>query len=389
MKQIINSILDNDHYTFTQQAAILELFPNVEVEYKFINRRKDVKFDDIFLKEFNAQIKLMENLKLTDTEYIWLSGMCPYYKPQYLAYLKNYKFNSNEVAAKLDVDGNLEIDICGVWSKTIMWEVVILALICEIYYTLNDKLPNMDDFKFESIKKRSRLSEEKIVFNDFGTRRRRSFGCQDTCVKVMKESPYFFGTSNVYLAMKHGVKPVGTQSHQWTMGVSALIGLRHANKFAMEKWSEVYKGDIGVALPDTFTTDVFLEDFDLYFAKLFDAVRQDSGCPFEFADKIVNHYKKLKIDPMTKLIIFSDALDVDKAIALNTFCKGKIRSAFGIGTHFTGQYGPGTPLNIVCKLNKVAGIPVIKLSDSPTKAIGDKDALRVSKWTFFGTSLDA
>lgn len=389
MKQIINSILDNDHYTFTQQAAILELFPNVEVEYKFINRRKDVKFDDKFLKEFNRQIQLMENVRLTDAEYDWLAKTCPYYKPQYLSYLSNYNFDSDQVKANLDNDGNLEIDISGRWAFCITWEVVILALICEIYYTLNDKLPNMNDFKFESVKKRSRLSEEKIIFNDFGTRRRRSFDCQDQICRIMKESPYFFGTSNVHLAMKHKVKPVGTQSHQWTMGVSALIGLRHANKFAMDSWSSVFRGDIGVALPDTFTTDVFLEDFDLYFAKLFDAVRQDSGSPFEFTDKIVAHYKKLKIDPMNKLIIFSDALDVDKAIELNNYCKNKIKCAFGIGTHFTGSIGPGLPLNIVCKLNKVAGIPVVKLSDSPTKAIGDTDALRVAKWTFFNTPLNS
>lgn len=385
---IINSILDNDHYTFTQMAAILELFPDVEVEYKFINRRKDIKFDDKFLNSLKLELKCLEFLKLSQSEYEWLKQSCPYYKPQFLSYLKEFRYDSKLVNPHITENGDLEIEISGNWAKTIGFEVPLLALVCEVYYTLNNKLPNMDDFEIQTIQKRNKLTDNNIIFNDFGTRRRRSFKCQDTVVKIMKESPKFYGSSNVHLAMKYGVKPVGTQSHQWTMGISALIGLRHANKFAMQEWSKVFKGDIGVALPDTFTTDVFLEDFDLYFAKLFDAVRQDSGSPFEFTDKIVSHYKKLKIDPMTKMIIFSDALDVDKSIEINNYCNGKIKCAFGIGTNFSGSIGEGLPLNIVCKLNKVNNIPVIKLSDSPSKAIGDKDALRVAKWTFFNTPLD-
>lgn len=389
MEPIINSILDQDFYTFTQQQAILEKFPNTEVEYKFINRHKDIKFNQNFLDEFNKQIRYMADVKLTDKEFIWLEKTCKFFKSWYLTYLRAYRFDPNQVHASIDSDGNLDISIFGRWDISLMWEVVVLALVCEIYYTQNGLLPNMAEFERLTIEKREKLTTNKVVFNDFGTRRRRSFNCQDQAVKILSQSPYCYGSSNVHLAMKYSINPVGTQSHQWTMGVSALIGLRHANRFAMEKWSEVYKGDIGVALPDTFTTDVFLKDFDKYFAKLFDAVRQDSGSPFEFTDKIINHYKTLKIDPMTKGIIFSDGLNVDMAIEINDYCQNKIKASFGIGTDFTGKIGLGKPLNIVCKLVKVNGIPVVKLSDSPGKATGDKDALRVAKWTFFGQSLDS
>lgn len=227
-------------------------------------------------------------------------------------------------------------------------------------------------------------------FTDFGTRRRRSYEIQDIVVKTFKESgvPNFFGTSNVHLAMKYGVRAIGTFAHELVQGISALEGLRYANKFALQKWQETYQGSLGYALTDTFGTDAFFRDFNQSLARVYDGVRHDSGCPFTFADRIINHYNKLGIDPTTKLIVFSDGLNVEKALAISKHCAGRVRCSFGIGTSFTNSVENSKPLNMVIKLREVNGIQVVKLSDSPGKEIGDKDAIRVAKWTFFGTPLD-
>jgi nicotinate phosphoribosyltransferase len=230
-------------------------------------------------------------------------------------------------------------------------------------------------------------------YADFGTRRRRSFRSQELVVETMKDAVGFMGTSNVYLAKKHNVKAIGTQSHQWIMGVSALRGLRHCNSFAMDEWVKTYNGSLGIVLTDTYGTEAFLKDFDLKNAKLFDGVRHDSGDPIWFADLIISHYKKLGIDPMSKIIIFSDGLDDDIADKIRNHCKGRIKSATCIGTFFSNDYKnskgeKSKALSIVIKLYGCAGVPVVKLSDNPAKAAGDEDAVRVAEWTFYGQPLD-
>ncbi len=202
--------------------------------------------------------------------------------------------------------------------------------------------------------------------------------------------------------MKYGLAPLGTTAHEWTQAISALESLRHANRYALRQWATIYKGRLGIALTDTFGTDVFFDDVDLELAKLYDGIRQDSGNPFVFADKASQFYRNHGIDPSTKTIVFSDSLNIDKAIELHQYCNyptslegGYSRSEkdimpciFGIGTHFTHDFEDLSPPNIVIKLTAINDIPVVKLSDDMGKEIGDPDALRIAKHVFRGDPLD-
>jgi nicotinate phosphoribosyltransferase len=394
---MINSILDTDLYKLSMQNFVLHKYPDANVTYKFNNRNKEMKFDNVFLAQLGKAIFEMSHIQLTDEEEKFLREKCPYLGESYIQYLKNYRFNPKEVEYYLDKDHNLEITITGPWHTTILWEVPLMAVISELYFKYCDKdwtYSNEQQFDLATYKA-AHLSGENCVYADFGTRRRRSYDIQCIVVNAMSMMKgTFIGTSNVHVAHKLGLKPIGTMAHELIMGISALEGLRHANRFALEKWAEFYNGNLGVALTDTFGTDAFFDDFNLALAKQYD-VRHDSGSPTVFADKIVSKYKQLGIDPTTKTIVFSDGLDVSEAVKIRKHCEGKIRCAFGIGTNFTNDFKKATngltskPLNMVIKLASVNDIPVVKISDSPTKAIGDKDALRVAMWTFFKKPLDA
>jgi nicotinate phosphoribosyltransferase len=386
------SILDTDQYKFSQQQAILELYPDAIAEYEFINRRPSDTFTARFLNELKTRLHGygcgLVDLALSDDEYQWLKSHIPYFKPWYLEYLKNYRFNPDEVSIKL-VDDQLKIKIVGPWRNTVLWEVPLMAMISETYFSDIGKI-NYDGQKEKAIYKAGRLRDHGCKFADFGTRRRRSYIAQDIVVQdMMKEAGSFFvGTSNVHFAKERGCKALGTVAHEWFQAHSVLGSLLHANRAALEAWVKVYHSDLGIALTDTYGTDAFFKDFDPYFARLFDGCRQDSGNTFTFVDKIVAHYQKIGIDPLTKTAIFSDNLNVDKAIEINEYCKGKIKCSFGIGTFFSNDFDGPKPLNMVIKLVKLNGIPVVKLSDDPSKAVGDRDAIRVARWTHFGTPLD-
>lgn len=399
---MITSLLDTDLYKLTMQNFVLQTYPNAVVTYKFNNRNKDMKFNTLFLGHLAHALSELAKVRLTDSEEKFLREKCPYLTESYIQYLKNYKFDLREVRYSLDDENNLDILISGPWHSTILWEVPLMAIISELYFKHCDTDWTYSDEKQFNLAtdKAFGLGIHNCVFADFGTRRRRSYNVHCIVVNAMdlanKEAKNngFVGTSNVHLAHKFGLKPIGTMAHEFIMGVSALEGLRHANRFALEKWSEFYKGNLSVALTDTFGTDAFFNDFNLTLAKQYD-VRHDSGSPTVFADKIIAKYKELGIDPTTKTIVFSDGLDVEEAIKIRAYCNGRIRCVFGIGTNFTNDFKKATtglvskPLNMVIKLASVNNIPVVKISDSPTKAIGDKDALRVAMWTHFGKPLDA
>jgi len=230
------------------------------------------------------------------------------------------------------------------------------------------------------------LRELGVKVADFSTRRRFSFDVQDDVVAILKEyaREAFVGTSNVYFAMKHGVKPIGTKAHELYSAYAAMFGYRMANALCQEGWMQTYGGDLGIALPDTFTTDVFLRTFDKKWARLYDGLRQDSGDPNAFADKVIAHYESLGIDPMTKTIVFSDSLNVDKVALIEKYCRGRIKTAYGIGTNFANDVGH-KPLNIVCKLVASAPdetsplVPCVKLSDVPGKHTGDPEEIALCK----------
>lgn len=341
-------------------------------------------------EEFKRRIKLLDDLRLTHEEEEFLHQNCPFLPEVYISYLKQFRFHSECVEVNLTDDGQLELEIRGLWDHTILFEVPLMALISEIYFEYVDDDWELD---FEAYVNGARnkglmLKEAGCMVADFSTRRRRSYFTQEAAIRGLKTWDNFVGTSNVHFAHKYGLKVKGTQAHEWFMAVSVLCGLRHANRYALENWIRVYDADLGIALTDTFGTDAFFADFDMRLAKLFDGVRHDSGDPCLFAEKVINHYKKLRIDPTTKVIVFSDGLNVVEACRINNYCKGKIKCSFGIGTYFSNDFEGSKAMNMVIKLRECNGIPVIKLSDDPGKATGDKDALRVAKWTFFQQGLD-
>lgn len=397
----MKSFFDQDFYTFTVGQAILEKFPKACVTYEFTSR-KSVTVNIAYVKALQNKINNMISVRITEEEIQWMRQNCPYIKTGYLEYLRSYCFDSSEVflnyPQKPEFDlQEVRITIKGSWHRTVFWEVVLLALISETYYELIDTEWSNDWVNEQTTKicnKATFLKDHKCMFADFGTRRRRHFDVQDLVVKNISEYKNCFGTSNVHLAMKYGVKPIGTQSHQWIMGISGLESLRYANRFAMQRWNEVYQGDLGIVLPDTFGVSAFFEDFDGQFARLFDGVRHDSGDPFEFANKVVDHYKKIRINCMSKYIVFSDSLDVELAARLKKHCDQLgIMCSFGIGTNFTNCFD-SPALNIVIKLRSIRKnidsqeVQVVKISDVSTKATGDIDALRVARYTFTGEALD-
>jgi nicotinate phosphoribosyltransferase len=381
--QIITSLLDTDLYKTTMQQAVLELFPKANVEYRFKNRGVQ-KFTPSFLAELRRQIQLMSTISLSNEEYSWIQDNIPFFKPLYLEYLRNYRYNPDEVYLHLDDDGNLDISIKGSWHSTILWEVPLMALISELYFTMidTDWVEDHNDIEYKAERKSGIMAAGRLNFADFGTRRRRSHLVQDSVIRGLMKQPYFRGTSNIYFAMRYDLKPIGTMAHEWIMGVSALEGLRHANYHALQDWVRVYNADLGIALTDTFGTPAFFDNFNVRLAKLYDGVRHDSGDPVEFAKKVIAHYEKLGIDPKAKTIVFSDGLDINTAIMIDSHVHGKIKTSYGIGTHLTNDFENSPALNMVIKLWSINGIPVVKLSDILGKVMGDPDAVKVAQWTF-------
>ncbi len=381
---MIVSILDNDFYKFTMQCAVVSLFPNVKAKYKFINRGKH-EFPAGFDKALRKEIKKLEKLKLTKEEKAYLTKQCPYLPPTYIDFLEGYRYNSEEVSITQN-GTDLEVKITGYWYRTILWEVPLLYLISELYY----KVTKQDRISDEEIIERTQSKLKTydnlgITFAEFGTRRRHSFEVQDIVTDTLAKTPNssFAGTSNVYLAMKHNSKPIGTHAHEWFMFHAAEYGFRKANTKALEHWVEVFHGDLGVALSDTYTTDIFFKSFDKKYSKLFDGVRHDSGDPIEFTEKTIAHYKSLGINPLFKHIIFSDGLNRQKVTEITDACKGKIGISFGIGTSLTNDTDL-RPMNIVIKLTEVLTsddewVDTVKLSDEPNKHTGSDRMIGLAK----------
>jgi nicotinate phosphoribosyltransferase len=381
---MIKTILDNDLYKFSMQSAVIKLFPRIKVRYQFINRGK-TEFPDGFAEALRKEIAKMGNLALSKEEKKYLQDRCYYFDPTYLDFLMGYRYDSSEVGV-IQRDGDLQIFIEGYWYRTILWEVPILAIISELYFKMGGK-ESYPESKIIDIarEKAARFNMLGVTVADFGTRRRYSFENHERIVNTLKTygRPSFIGTSNIYFAMKYDIIPIGTHAHEWFMFHAARYGYKMANQLALDNWVEVYRGDLGFALSDTFTTDVFFKSFDTKLAKLFDGVRQDSGDPISFAEKTIEHYKKLRIDPMSKTIIFSDGLNPDAVEEIAKFCRNKIKMSFGIGTNLTNDVGV-EPLNIVIKIIEVKSEnqdwePTIKLSDSPGKYTGDGGSIELCK----------
>jgi nicotinate phosphoribosyltransferase len=387
MNRIINSILDNDLYKFSMMNYALELFPKTVVSYRFKNRGQQ-RFNKEFLEELNIQINSLKDIKLTDEEYSYLKENYTYLTPGYIEYLKNFRFDPSNIQLSLTEDNNLDLKIKGLWTETVLLEVPLMAIISELYFKIIDTqwVDSDSRIQLHAYNKIKALIKNNCLFADFGTRRRRSFKIQNEVVGVFDRfnknalSENFVGTSNLFFAKKYGIKGIGTYAHEIPQAMQALESISHSNYYAMQNWIKLFNTELGVALSDTITTEMFLSNFNRRFAMLFSGVRHDSGCPFKFVDKIVDHYKKLNIDPMSKFIIFSDGLNVDKAIEIKEYCEGKINCSFGIGTHFSNDFGGSPALNMVIKLWEVNGFPVVKLGDDEGKENGDPEAIEVVKW---------
>ncbi|MDB5250804.1 MAG: nicotinate phosphoribosyltransferase [Segetibacter sp.] len=378
------SLLDNDFYKFTMQHGVIKLFPKAKARYEFINRGKH-HFPEGFAKALRNSVDAMVGLKLTVAEKQFLSVNCPYLDPTYLDFLQGYCYNPEEVVIE-QKDGDISIFVEGYWYRTILWEVPLLSLVSELFYRLNN-LERDNDEKVIAVTKDKieKYNALGVTIAEFGTRRRHSYLVHKLVMGALKQygGKSFVGSSNVHFAMINGVKPIGTHAHEWFMFHAAKYGFKMANLLGLENWVNVYRGDLGIALSDTYTTAVFYEQFDKMFAKLFDGVRHDSGDPIEFAAHTIQHYQKLGIDPMSKTIIFSDALNYEKVARIAEYCLGKIGMSFGVGTNLTNDVGMKA-MNIVIKMVEAFPegghwTPVVKLSDERGKYTGDEKMILQAK----------
>jgi len=366
------------------QQGVIRLFPGAKAKYKFINRGKH-SFPTGFSKVLRKAVDQMALLKLSAAEKAFLQVTCPYLDPVYLDFLEGYRYNPEEVIIEQRSD-QLEVSIEGAWYRTILWEVPLMSLICEIYY-IQHGLERISDETVIDITRQKIESYKSlgITVAEFGTRRRHSYKVHRLVMQALKQygGETFIGSSNVHMAMLYQTKPIGTHAHEWFMFHAARYGFKMSNALGLEHWVQVYRGDLGIALSDTYTTEVFFNQFDKMFSKLFDGVRHDSGDPLLFADKVIAHYHRMGIDPATKTIIFSDALNYDKVARIAEYCHGKIGMSFGIGTNFTNDAGPDA-LNIVIKMTDAhpqygEWTEVVKLSDEKGKYTGSERMITLAK----------
>ena len=370
---IINSLLDTDLYKFTMQQTVYHQFPHAhEVEYSFKCRNKDVNLVP-HLDELNKQVDHLCNLQFSLEEVDYIRSL-RYMKADYADFLTLFKLQRKYINIVAINENEIEVYIKGPWLHTILFEVPVLAIINEVYFrntNSNETFIEGEVRLNNKIEQMKSITNEDFKFSDFGTRRRYSFEWQEKVIQTLKEKlpNNFTGTSNVYFAKKYDLVPIGTMAHEYLQACQALgPRLRDSQKFALETWVQEYRGDLGIALTDVVGIDAFLNDFDLYFCKLFDGVRHDSGDPFEWGEKMLSHYEKMKIDAKTKSFVFSDGLDVEKAVELHNHFKDRVKVFFGIGTNLTNDLGPKA-INIVLKMVSCNGSPVAKISDSEGKTM--------------------
>lgn len=391
MRQIINYFTDDDLYKFTMCCAVIDNYPRTRVKYRFTDRDHTV-YPPGFAALVEEQIAMLENLRITDEEIDFMTRRCNYIPIWFYTYLRGFRYDRRWARVRQDEEGHLEIEFEGLWSNTILLEVKVLAIVSELYYMSTGEERNFDydDFRKRTFEKGKRLFEAGCVVSEFGTRRRASFHAQDIAVATLKEASEstqgvgrLAGTSNVYLAMKHDLIPNGTMAHELICAIAGMFGPLMANHIAMNTWAKTYRGALGTFLYDTYGWRIFSLNFSEDFANEFKGLRVDSGNNYEQLDLILEKYRSLGIDASVKQIIFSNALDVERAIALNDKAKGKCLPSFGIGTHFTNDFPGVRPRNIVIKLTDVKiteswpfYCPTCKLSEDHGKYTGDPAVVR-------------
>ncbi len=375
--------LDNDLYKFTMQQAVLHNYPDAWVKFKY-QCRNPKELANVDIGVFNGKVidkigKFCET-RFQDNELHYLSNI-PFMKPDYVDFLDDFTFKRKYVHCKNRSSG-LEINIEGPWVQTILFEVPILAIVSETYAEMRTESFKGIMYGLNEIEKHVPLIN--FLFAEFGTRRRASKAFQYLMIeKLLKVAPdNLIGTSNVEMAKKFGIKYIGTMAHEWLQAHQALVRVSDSQKAALETWAKEYRGDLGIALSDVVGMDAFLNDFDKYFAKLFDGCRHDSGDPLIWGEKLIKHYESMGINPMTKSAVFSDGLTFESAKDIQDHFEGVINVSFGIGTFLSNNWG-FTPLQVVLKMIECNGKSVAKISDSPGKGMcEDASYLKYLKQTF-------
>jgi nicotinate phosphoribosyltransferase len=371
---IITSLLDTDLYKFTMMQAVLHQFPSAQVAYKFKCRNPGIELAP-YVQEIRDEIRSLCSLHFQESELAWLRSL-RFIKSDFVDFLGLFKLNEKYIQVSAMPNGEIDISIQGPWLHTILFEIPVLAIVNEVYFRNTQQVPDFVegrkrlDQKVQALHA-ERLSDLKIA--DYGTRRRFSKAWHEEILRVLGAKlgigadGQFAGTSNALFAMKLGLTPLGTMAHEYLQACQALgPRLRDSQVFGFETWAREYRGDLGIALSDVYGIEPFLRDFDMYFCKLFDGARHDSGDPFTWGERMIAHYRENRVDPLTKTLIFSDGLTVEKTIALYQQFRGRCKLAFGIGTNLTNDLGY-EPLQIVIKMVQCNGQPVAKLSDTPSK----------------------
>ena len=383
---IITSLLDTDLYKFTMMQAVLHQFPGAQVEYKFKCRNPGVQLAP-YVQEIRDEVRALCQLQFQEAELAYLRSL-RFVKSDFVDFLSLFRLNEKYITITPLDNGEIDISIKGPWLHVIPFEIPVLAIVNEVYFRNTQPVP---DF----MEGRRRLDEEIALLRgegleglkiaDYGTRRRFSRAWHEEVLRVLcaklgtgaqRPEPghgpgQFAGTSNVLYAMRLGITPLGTMAHEFLQACQALgPRLRDSQIFGLEAWAKEYRGDLGIALSDVYGMEAFLRDFDLYFCKLFDGARHDSGDPFVWGERMLEHYRKNRVDPLNKTLIFSDALTIPRTIELYQRFHGRCQLAFGIGTNLTNDLGY-EPLQVVIKMTRCNGQPVAKLSDTPGKSMCD------------------
>lgn len=381
LNQIINSLLETDLYKFSMGQAIYHQFPSYKTTWTFKCRNKDVKFTPEMVEEITNQIKAYCDLRFTEEELAYLDKI-KWFKGSYIDFLRLWRPRFEDFEISTDAECGLSIETKGTWLNTSMYEIPTLAIVNEVYFRMQYNYDELiTQFKRKLDEKFDWLKTNKYyvgTFSEFGLRRRLSAEAQELAVEkfshlndTMHSASRFIGTSNVYLAKKFGVIPVGTMAHEWIMCVGQgdhKHNPAYSNYYALRAWVNEYGVLNGTALTDAITTDCFLKDFDLTYSTLFSGVRHDSGDPIEWGEKMIKHYESLGIDPKTKTLLFSDSLNFERADNIFRHFNGRTKVAFGIGTYIANDTDVPA-LNIVMKTTACNGQDVAKISDTPGKGM--------------------
>ncbi|WP_274062073.1 nicotinate phosphoribosyltransferase [Vibrio parahaemolyticus] len=387
--RIIQSALDFDVYKVNMMSAVAALYPDAMVSYKFIVRSEEDLSE--LLPEVKAEVLKLQDVRFTEDEIAYMKRVAPYLKPEFVEALRHFRFNPQSDVSfhnKTMSDGSsqLRITINGLWKETILYETIIMSIVSEVR-----SRQRWSDIPFEQFQTvledkvrylKAELERRNITnfkFADMSTRRRFSFQAQRTMLEYLsKELPQCLtGTSNYHLARELDLTPIGTVAHEWFMGHQALVNVRDSQKIALQRWQKMFNGALGIALTDTIGIDAFLKDFDEELSNAYVGVRHDSGCPFTWGEKMIAHYESLGIDPMTKILVFTDGLNFEQALDICEHFQGRVRVSFGIGTSLANDMGNYVndqgeayqPLSIVIKMVTCNGSPVAKISDEPEKAM--------------------